>query len=84
MLGFLVGVIAGGLAVWKYRDSLEGYVRGNTTPVRDKVDGLLRTAQEKSETLIDTAKERLSSGIESARQKVRSRERDADRGGHTE
>ena len=84
MLGFVIGVVAGGLAVWKYRDSLQDYVQGNTSPVRDKVDGLLRTAQEKSETLLDTAKERLSSGIESTRQKVRSGGRDADRVGHTE
>jgi hypothetical protein len=64
MLGFLIGVVAGGFVVWKYRDSLE--------PVRDKVDGLLGTVQEKSETLLDQAKDRLSAGIESTRDKVRS------------
>ena len=69
--GFLVGAIAGGLVVWKYRDSLAEYVKGNAGPVREKVDGLLRTVQQRSETLLDQAKEQLSSRLESTREKVR-------------
>jgi gas vesicle protein len=69
--GFLIGVITGGLLVWKYRDSLSEYVRGNAGPTREKVDGLLRTVQQKSETLFDQAKEQLSSRLENTREKVR-------------
>ena len=47
MLGVLVGAIAGGWVVWKYRDSLRDYVKGNAGPARDKVDGLLRTVQQR-------------------------------------
>ena len=69
--GFLVGAITGGLVVWKYRDSLSEYVKGNAGPAREKVDGLLRTVQQKSETLFDQAKEQLSSRLENTREKVR-------------
>ncbi len=71
LAGFLVGAITGGLVVWKYRDSLREYVKGNAGPAREKVDGLLRTVQQKSETLLDQAKEQLSSRLESTREKVR-------------
>jgi hypothetical protein len=69
--GFLVGAIAGGWMVWKYRDFIHEYVKGNAGPAREKVDGLLRTVQQTSETLLEGAKERVSSGFESAREKVR-------------
>jgi len=69
--GFVVGAIAGGLMVWKYRDSLQEYVKGSAGPARDKVDGLLRSVQETSETLLDQAKKRVSSRLESTREKVR-------------
>ena len=75
--GFLVGVITGALLTMKYRDSLREYVKDNTGPAREKVDGLLRTVQQKSETLLDQAKDRVSTGLESTRDKIRAREPEA-------
>ena len=80
LAGFLVGAITGGLVVWKYRDSLREYVKGNAGPAREKVDGLLRTVQQTSETLLDQAKEQISSRLESAREKVRAGASEAGRG----
>ena len=71
MLGLLVGVIAGGLVVWKYRDFIDEYMKGNAGSAREKVDGILGTVQEKSETLLDRAKVQVSSRLENARAKVR-------------
>lgn len=84
MLGLLVGAIAGGLVVWKYRDSIQEYVKGNAIPARDKVDGLLRTVQQTSETLLDKAKEQVTSGLERTREKVRAGAPEVDRGRPTE
>ncbi len=71
MLGrFLIAAITG-LVVWKYRDSLREWVKGNAGPTRERVDGLLRTAQQTSETLLDRAKEQISLRLENAREKVR-------------
>ena len=71
MLGQLLVVAITGLVVWKYRDSLREYVKGNAGPAREKVDGVLRTVQQTSDTLLDQAKKQLSSRLESAREKVR-------------
>jgi hypothetical protein len=81
--GFLVGAIAGGLVVWKYRDSLREYVQ-NAGLARERVDGLLRTVQETSETLLDQAKAQVSSRLESARGKVRAGAAEAGRETPTE
>jgi hypothetical protein len=70
MLGGILVVAITGFVAWKYRDSLSEYLKGNTGPVREKVDGLLRTAQQTSETLLDQAKEQISSRLESAREKI--------------
>lgn len=69
--GFIVGAIAGGVMVWKYRDSLRDYLQDNAGPTRDRVDGLLQTVQQRSETLLDQAKEQISSRLERTREKVR-------------
>lgn len=84
MLGQLLVVAITGLVVWKYRDSLSEYVKGNAGPAREKVDGLLRTVQQTSETLLDQAKEQISLRLESAREKVRAGAAEADRGRPTE
>jgi hypothetical protein len=65
MLGQFLMVAITGLVVWKYRNSLSEYVKGNAGPAREKVDGLLRTVQQTSETLLDQAKEQISSRRES-------------------
>jgi hypothetical protein len=80
MLGRILVAAITGLMVWKYRDALRDYVKGNQGPAREKVDGLLRTVQEKSEILLDQAKEQISSRLESAREKVRAEAPEADRG----
>ena len=70
MLGRLLVATITGMVVWKYRDSLSEYVKGNSGPAREKIDGLLMTAQQRSETLLDRAKEQISSGLGSARDKL--------------
>jgi hypothetical protein len=84
MLGQFLMVAITGLVVWKYRNSLSEYVKGNAGPAREKVDGLLRTVQQTSETLLDQAKEQISSRLESAREKVRAGASEAGRGKPTE
>ena len=71
MLGRVLVAIAGGMVMWKYRDTLREYASGNSAPARETIDGLLRTVQEKSEVLLDQAKGQLSSRLESARERVR-------------
>jgi hypothetical protein len=67
---FIVGAIAGGILVWKWRDAARGYAQAKTRPVRIKVAGSLRTLQQKAEGLADTAKERISTTLESTREAI--------------
>jgi uncharacterized protein YgfB (UPF0149 family) len=69
--GFILGVVAGGLAVWKWRDAIREYVKENAGPAITKADNLLGTVQQRSERLLDLAKERVASGLERTREKVR-------------
>ena len=71
MLGRVLVAAITGIVVWKYRDSIREYAKGNAAPARETVDGLLRTMQEKSETFLDRAKEQISSRLDTAREKVR-------------
>jgi hypothetical protein len=84
MLGGLLVTAFTGLVLWKYRDSLLEYVKGNAEPVRETVDGLLRTVQQTSETLLDQAKEQVSSRLGTARERLRAGASNADRGRPTE
>ena len=84
MLGGILVVAIAGLVAWKYRDSLTEYVKGNTGPAKEKVDDLLRTAQQKSGTLLDQAKEQISSRLETARKKLNAGASKADGGKPTE
>ena len=84
MLGRLVVAALTGLVVWKYRDPIRDYVKGNAGPIRERVDGLLWTVQERSETLLDRAKQELSSRLGNAREKVRAGAAEPDRGRPTE
>jgi uncharacterized protein YgfB (UPF0149 family) len=69
--GFMLGLVAGGLAVWKWHDSIRDYVKDNAAPARGKADQLLATVQQRSEELLDRAKEQVAAGIERTREKVR-------------
>ena len=71
MLGRVLVAIAGGIVMWRYRDTIREYVSGNSAPARETIDGLLRTVQDRSGVLFDQAKEQLSSRLESARERVR-------------
>lgn len=82
--GLIVGIVAGGLAVWKWRDAIRDYINDNAGPARTKADALLGTVQHRSEHLLDRAKEQISSGLESTREKVRTAGSRRERGEPTE
>ena len=71
MFGRVLVAAITGLLVWKYREPIGEYVRGNAGPARETADRLLRTVQERSETFLDQAKEQISSRLESTRERVR-------------
>jgi hypothetical protein len=71
MLGRVLVAAIAGVVVWKYRDSLREYAKGNDGPAREKLADLLGTVQERSATLLDRTKEHISTQIDTAREKLR-------------
>ena len=71
MLGRVLVAAIAGVVVWKYRDSLREYAKGNEGPAREKLAELLGTVQERSETLLDRTKEHISARLHTAREKLR-------------
>ena len=71
MLRFIVGAIAGGMAVWIWRDDVRQYVDRRTRSLRSKAADKLQLVQEATETALDAAKEQISAGLESGREAIR-------------
>ena len=72
MLGFLVGLVAGGAAIWVWRDRLEKIVHDRSPELRTKVADHLGRLEQKAEGAIDTAKERITSGLRAGQDYLRS------------
>jgi hypothetical protein len=71
MLRFIVGAIAGGMAVWIWRDDVRQYVDRRTRSLRSKAADKLQLVQEVTETALDSAKEQISAGLQSGREAIR-------------
>ena len=71
MLGRVLVAAIAGVVVWKYRDSLREYAKGNEGPAREKLADMLQTVQQRSETLLDRTKEQISTRLDTAREKLR-------------
>ena len=71
MLGRVLLAAIAGMVVWKYRNPLREYAKGNDGPARDKLDEILRTVQERSENVLDKTKEHISTRLDTARGKLR-------------
>jgi hypothetical protein len=71
MLGRVLLAAAAGMLIWKYRDPIREYAKGNEGPARQTIDDILRTVQERSETLLDKTKEHISTRLDTARDKLR-------------
>ena len=71
MLRFILGMVAGGITVWMWRDELRGYVDQRTRSVRVKAADQLRTVQKAAESVLDTAKEQIRAGLETGQEVIR-------------
>jgi hypothetical protein len=72
MLGFMVGLVAGGAAIWVWRERLEQMVHDRSPELRTKVADKLGRLEQKAEGAIDTAKGRITSGLRASQDYLRS------------
>ena len=72
MFGFLFGLVAGGAAMWVWRDRLEQMVHDRSPELRTKVADHLGRLEEKAGGAIDTAKGRITGGLRAGQDYLRS------------
>ena len=66
-----MGVIAGAVAVFLWRDEARKYVEKRTRAVRAKAADQLQMVQEATESVFDAAKEQISSRLQSGQDAIR-------------
>jgi hypothetical protein len=72
MLGFLVGLVAGGAAIWVWRDRLDKVLHDGSPELRTKVAEQLGRLEHTAEGVIDTAKEQIRSGLRAGQDYLKS------------
>jgi hypothetical protein len=73
MMKFLVGAVAGALAMWYWGDELRDYLDNKTRDVRERAVEKLQTVEEKAGDVLDRAKEQVSSTLQAGQEAIRPR-----------
>jgi len=70
---FMMGALAGALAMWYWGDKIRGYVDSRTRDVRDKAVQKLQAVEERAGDVLDRAKEHVSSTLQAGQEAIRPR-----------
>jgi hypothetical protein len=73
MMRFIMGALAGALAMWYWGDEIRDYVDSKTRDVRGKAVEKLQTVEEKAGDVLDRAKEQVSSTLQAGQDAIRPR-----------
>jgi hypothetical protein len=73
MINFLMGALAGGLAVWIWADDIREYADNKTRSVRKRAVQKLQIVEEKATGVLDRAKEQVSSTLQAGQDAIRPR-----------
>jgi hypothetical protein len=71
MIRFLLGAIAGGVAVWLWGERMRDMAESTTYDARAKVADTLGSVQETTEEAIDGAKDRIRTGLQAGQDYIR-------------
>lgn len=75
MVGFVLGALAGGLAVWYWRDQIRIYAESKTRGVRDGAADTLQAVEKRAEDVLERTKGQLSSALQAGQDAIRPRTR---------
>ncbi|HKZ07222.1 MAG TPA: YtxH domain-containing protein [Methylomirabilota bacterium] len=67
MRGFIVGALAGGIAMYLWRDQIRGYVEDNTRGLRERTADTLKQAGERMGSMSEKINDTISAGEEAIR-----------------
>jgi hypothetical protein len=70
MKGFIIGAIAGGVAMWLYGDQLREYVDDMTSGLREKTAARLEGAADRLQSVAESVEGGLSEAANQARRAI--------------
>jgi hypothetical protein len=70
MFGFIVGAIAGGLAVWYWGEQIREFAENRTQGVRRGAADTLRSVEKTAEGVLDRTKEQVSSVLQAGQDAI--------------
>ena len=70
MKGFLIGAIAGGVAMWLYGDQIREYVDQMTSGVRERAAAKLEGAADRLQSVAESVESGLSDAATQARRAI--------------
>lgn len=70
MKGFIIGAIAGGLAMWMYGDQIREYVDDMTSGVRERAAAGLEGAADRLQSVAESVESGLSDAPNQARRAI--------------
>lgn len=73
MMRFIMGALAGALAMWYWGEDVGDYLDSKTRDVRDKAVEKLQTVEEKAGDVLDRTKEHVSSTLQAGQDAIRPR-----------
>jgi hypothetical protein len=73
MMKFMLGALAGALAMWYWGDEIRGYIDSRTRDVRDRAVEKLQSVEEKAGAMLDRTKEQVSSTLQAGQDVIRPR-----------
>ncbi len=73
MIRFMMGALAGALAMWYWGEDLREYADSKTRGIRDTAVEKLQAVEETAESVLDRTKERVSSTLQAGQDAIRPR-----------
>jgi hypothetical protein len=72
MIRFILGAVAGGLAVWFWRDEILAFAQSKTHGVRAGAVDTLQAVEKRTEKVLDRTKEQISAALQAGQRTLTS------------
>ena len=73
MMRFLLGALAGALAMWYWGDDIREYLESRTRDVRGRAVDTLQSVETKAGEVLDRAKDQITSTLQAGQDAIRPR-----------
>lgn len=70
MFGFVIGTLAGGLAMWFWGDQIRGFADSKTRGARKEAVNTLKSVEKTAESVLDRTKDHVSSVLQAGQDAV--------------